>query len=173
MNARGFLGTNASLLSDLSLVMGVLVALTLTIGVVMAVRKKFVIHRWIQSTAVALNVLQVAVIMIGSFARSAAPGIPARLDENYYAVALGHGLLGTATLLFGVFVALRANELVPSFLRFHNYKRFMRTAYALYMTTTALGVGVYVSWYTGKPAEVALQPEPHAAAESSSVLVPL
>src|SRR5262245_25246514 len=101
MNARGFLGTNASLLSDLSLVMGLLVALTLTLGVLMAISKHFKAHRWIQSTAVVLNLIQVATIMLGSFARSAAPGIPSKLGDSYYAVAAAHGLLGTFTLLLG------------------------------------------------------------------------
>jgi plastocyanin len=173
MNARGFLGTSASLLSDLSLVLGVLVALTLTVGIVMAVRKKFKIHRWIQSTAVTLNVVQVAVIMIGSFARSATPGIPARLHEHYFAIAAAHGSLGAITLLFGVFVAVRANELLPGplrLMRFHNFKLFMRTAYALYMTTTAFGVAVYLNWYTGQPTEVVLAPQPET---KRNVVVPM
>ena len=169
MNGRGFLGTNATVLSDLSLVFGVGVALLLTLGVVMARRRKFTVHRWIQSSAVSLNVLQVGLIMLGSFARSAAPGIPARLGEGYYAIAAVHGLAGALTLLFGTFVALRGNELVPGALRFHNYKLFMRTAYGAYMTVTLLGVGLYVTWYTGAPREGALLP----ATQSNEVVVPM
>jgi plastocyanin/uncharacterized membrane protein YozB (DUF420 family) len=174
MNGRGFLGTNASLVSDLSLVMGVLVALTLTVGVVMAVRKKYQIHRWIQSTAVVLNVVQVLLVMVGSFTRSAAPGIPARLGENYYTIALAHGLLGLTTLLLGVFIAIRANELLPpflGFLRFHNFKLFMRTAYCLYMLSTALGVGVYVIWYGPRPEEPIVAPEQTTMA--NEIVVPM
>jgi plastocyanin len=173
MNARGFLGTNASLVSDLSLVLGVLVALTLTVGVIMAVRRKYNIHRWIQSSAVTLNVLQVLTVMVGSFSKSASPGIPSKLNETYYALAVGHGLLGLTTLLLGVFIAIRANELLPPFLRFlrfHNFKLFMRTAYCLYMLSTAAGVALYVTWYTGKPAEpVAAQAE----IKHDEVLVPM
>lgn len=169
MNARGFLGTNASVLSDLSLLFGIGVALLLTIGVVMARKRKLELHRRIQSTAVCLNLLQVALIMVGSFVRSAAPGVPSRLGEAYYAVAAAHGLAGAITVLFGTFVALRANELVPGALRFHNYKLFMRTAYGAYMTVTVLGVGVYLSWYTGSPAEV----RPVAATQSNEVVVPM
>jgi hypothetical protein len=47
-------------------------------------------------------------------------------------------------MLLGIFVVLRGNNLVPSALRFKNYKLFMRTSYALYMLATALGVIVYV-----------------------------
>ncbi|HET6319631.1 MAG TPA: plastocyanin/azurin family copper-binding protein [Chloroflexota bacterium] len=180
MNGRGFLGTNASLVSDLSLVLGILVAVFLTIGVAMAVRKKFHAHRWIQSAAVTLNVLQVAIVMLGSFARSAAPGIPSRLNDSYYAVALGHGLLGLTTLLLGVFIAIRANELLPPFLRklrFHNFKLFMRTAYGLYLLSTALGVSAYVTWYVVKPEEPATAVQTAVQAEAQGqtqdVVVPM
>ena len=169
MNGRGFLGTNATLLSDLSLVFGVGVALLLTLGMVMARRRKFNVHRWIQSAAVALNILQVGLVMLGSFARSAAPGIPARLGEGYYAIAAAHGLAGSLALLFGTFVALRGNELVPSALRFHNFKLFMRTAYGAYMAVTLLGVGLYVTWYTGSPREAA----PLATTQANEVVVPM
>jgi plastocyanin len=172
MLERGFLGTNASLLSDVSLSLGVLVALTLTVGVIMARRKKIQAHRWIQSTAVTLNVMQVLVVMVGSFMKSAAPGVPSRVGEPYYAVAIIHGLLGLGTLLLGVFIAIRANELLPPFLhrlRFHNFKLFMRTAYGLYMLSTALGVAVYFVWYgPGRPAE-----SPRVAAAADEIVVPM
>ena len=169
MNARGFLGSNASVLSDLSLLFGIGVAILLTIGVVMARKRKFEVHRRIQGTAVCLNILQVALIMVGSFVRSAASGVPSRLGEPYYAVATVHGIAGALTVLFGTFVVLRANELVPSSLRFHNYKLFMRTAYGAYMTVTVLGVGLYLTWYTGAPAET----QPVAATQANEVLVPM
>lgn len=151
MNGKGFLGTNASVLADLSLVLGILVALTLTVGMIMAVRKRYEVHRWIQTTAVSFNVLQVLTIMIASFLKSAAPGIPQKLDETYYQAALIHALLGLFTLLFGTFVMLRGNELVPRALKFNNYKLFMRTAYTMYMLVTVLGVWVYVTWYINQP----------------------
>ncbi len=151
MGGRGFLGTNANVLQDISLVLGILVALTLTVGMIMAVRKRYDIHRWIQTTAVTLNVLQVLTIMIASFLKSAAPGIPQKLNETYYQAATIHASLGLITLLFGTFVMLRGNELMPRALKFNNYKLFMRTAYGLYMTITLLGVWVYVTWYITSP----------------------
>ena len=147
MNGRGFLGTDASLTADLSLVFGLAVATLLTIGVLLARQRRIGAHRTVQSLAVALNVLQVTVVMVGSFAKSVAPGLRDQLGDSYIAIAAGHGILGTVTLLFGVFVALRANELVPGFLRFHNYKLFMRTAYGLYMAATLAGVALYANWY--------------------------
>jgi hypothetical protein len=46
---------------------------------------------------------------------------------------------------------LRGNGLVPSALQFRDYKRFMRTSYALYMLATLLGVVVYLTWFVGNP----------------------
>ncbi len=155
MNGKGFLGTNASVLADISLIMGILVALALTAGMLLAVRKRFVAHRWVQTTAVALNIVQVLAIMIASFFKSAAPGIPQKLNETYYQAAAIHALLGLVTLIFGTFVALRGNDLVPRALKFRNYKLFMRTAYGMYMLVTLLGIWVYSVWYVNAPAPVA------------------
>jgi uncharacterized membrane protein YozB (DUF420 family) len=50
-------------------------------------------------------------------------------------------------LLLGIFVVLRGNKLVPKSLRFKKCKPFMRSAYALYMVATLLGVIVYLEVY--------------------------
>src|SRR4029079_11721494 len=140
MNGRGFLGTNASVLSDISLLMGILVALVLTAGMLLAVMKRYTAHRWVQTAAVTINILQVLTIMVASFFKSAAPGIPQKLNETYYQAAAIHALLGVVTLLFGTCVALRGNNLVRRALKFRNYKLFMRTAYAMYILVTLLGI---------------------------------
>ncbi len=168
MNGKGFLGTNASVLADISLIMGILVALTLTVGMLLAVRKRFAVHRWVQTTAVALNIVQVLTIMVASFFKSAAPGIPQKLNETYYLAATIHALLGFATLIFGTFVALRGNELVPRALKFRNYKLFMRTAYSMYMLVTLLGIWVYTVWYINSPAPAA-ESTPAAAGQAQTV----
>jgi len=174
MNGRGFLGTNASVLADISLILGILVALTLTTGMILAMMKRYNVHRWVQTTAVAINVAQVLTIMIASFFKSAAPGIPQRLGETYYYAALIHALIGFTTLIFGTFVALRGNELVPQALKFNNYKLFMRTAYGLYMLVTLLGIWVYATWYinTAPPAVAEGQVQP-VAQRAGELTVPM
>jgi plastocyanin/uncharacterized membrane protein YozB (DUF420 family) len=157
MNGRGFLGTNASVLADITLILGIVVAITLTIGMLLAVRKRYNTHRWVQTTAVTLNAVLVLFYMIGSFFKSAAPGIPQRLNETYYLSPTIHGILGLFTLIFGLFVMLRGNELVPQALKFNNYKLFMRTAYTMYILVTLLGIWVYATWYV-------ISPEPATAA---------
>jgi hypothetical protein len=58
-----------------------------------------------------------------------------------------HALTGAIAFPFGVFVALRGNELVPQALKFNNYKLFMRTAYGLYLVATIIGILVYITWF--------------------------
>ena len=149
LTGAGFLGTRAPLHSDLSLILILFSALLFTIGWRLAVRKKFKIHRWIQTSAVILNTLVVLVVMIASFIIYILPGIPGKLLEGTYGVTTVHAFIGALGLLLGVFVVLRANGLLPKRLRFKNYKLFMRTSYALYMLATLAGVIVYVAVYIG------------------------
>jgi plastocyanin/uncharacterized membrane protein YozB (DUF420 family) len=173
MNGRGFLGTNASVLADISLLMGILVALVLTAGMLLAVMKRYTAHRWVQTAAVTINILQVLTIMVASFFKSAAPGIPQKLNETYYQAAAIHALLGVVTLLFGSFVMLRGNELVPRALRFKNYKLFMRSAYSMYILVTLLGIWVYSVWYLNPPEPAAVAQVQPVAQAQNELTVPM
>lgn len=171
-NAAGFLGTNATNKADLSLVLGFLVAFVLTVGAIMAVRKRYTIHQRIQTVGVLLNLLQVLVVMMGSFADNVSPGIPDELDIDFYQVAAIHAFAGFIAATFGTFVMLRGNKLVPKFLQFNNYKPFMRTAYTLYMVVTLLGVWTYYTWYvkdSDSPPEVVNSIEVQTSALSNQV----
>jgi uncharacterized membrane protein YozB (DUF420 family) len=151
LTGTGFLRTRAPLHSDLSLLLILLSALMFTFGWRLAVRKKFKVHRWIQTGAAILNTLVVLIVMIASFIIYILPGIPNKLLEGTYGVTTVHALIGALGLLLGVFVVLRANQVkfVPKRLRFKNYKLFMRTSYILYMLATLIGVIVYVAVYIG------------------------
>jgi uncharacterized membrane protein YozB (DUF420 family) len=140
-------GTAAPLGAKLSLLTMVLAAVLFTIGWRLAVGKRFEAHRWVQTAAVCLNAIPVLAWMIRSFVRYILPEILARLGQRTYALTTVHALVGALGLILGVFVALRGNELVPARLRFANYKRFMRSAYVLYMLGTLLGAVVYISAY--------------------------
>lgn len=143
LNQPGFLGTHAPFLSDLTLVLILLTAVLFTIGWQMALHKHFEAHRWVQTSSACLNAFVVLVVMLRSFVIHILPGIPAKLLQGDYAVTTVHAIIGASGLLLGIFVVLRGNELVPKSLRFKKYKPFMRTAYALYMGATLMGVIVY------------------------------
>lgn len=144
LNRPGFLGTHAPFISDLSLVLILLTAILFTIGWQLARHKHYKAHRWVQTVAATINAIVVLSVMIYSFVTHILPGIPAKLLEGDYAVTTVHAGVGTIGLVLGIFVVLRANELVPEAWRFSNYKLFMRTSYVLYMLATLLGVTVYV-----------------------------
>ncbi len=143
LNQPGFLGTHAPFISDLTLVLILFTAVLFTVGWQLARHKHYETHRWVQTFSVCLNAIVVLGVMIRSFVVHILPGIPAKFAQGDYAVTTIHAAIGTAGLLFGIFVMLRGNNLVPRSLRFKNYKPFMRTAYALYMIATLLGVIVY------------------------------
>ena len=132
-----------------SLIISVFAAALFTIGWRLAVRKRFAAHRWVQTAAASLNAVLVLSWMVRAFVLYVAPEIPARLGQTSYAVTTVHAAVGAIGLVLGLFVVLRANELVPQALRFSNYKAFMRTSYALYMLGTLLGVVVYLVSYVG------------------------
>ena len=82
--------------------------------------------------------------MISSFVIFILPGIPGKLGESSYGITTIHALVGLVSLVMGVYVVLGGNGLLPKRLRYNNYKRWMRTSYALYMLATLLGVVVYI-----------------------------
>jgi len=143
----GFLGTRATFGPDLALVLILISSTMFTIGWQLAVHKHYEIHRWLQTAAAAINALVVIVVMVGSFWGFTLPKIPAQLAESPVWLTAVHACIGTGALLWGLFVVLRGNRLVPAALRFKNYKLFMRAAYALYMLATLAGLAVYVVTY--------------------------
>lgn len=144
LTTPGFLGTKATLRSDLTLVIILITAVLFTLGFILARRKKYKAHRWVQTSAVIINTVVVVISMVTSYIVHILPGIPSKLSQGDYAVTTAHGLIGAIALLYGLFVMLRGNKLVPKSLQFNNYKLFMRWAYALYMLATLGGVIIYI-----------------------------
>ncbi len=144
-----FVGTAPSFGASFSLAVMLLAAVLFTVGWRLAARKNYQAHRWVQTGAVCLNTVLVLVWMVRRFWLWVRPEIPSKLGQASYAVTTVHAVVGALGVLLGVLVVLRGNELVPQRLRFTNYKPFMRSAYALYMLGTLLGVIVYVVVYGG------------------------
>ncbi len=147
LSQPGFLGTHAPFFPTLLLILVLFTAVLFTIGWQLARHEHYEAHRWVQTVSASINALVVLSIMVRSYVVHILPGIPARLLQGDYAVTTVHAIIGTISLLLGIFVVLRGNKLVPKSLRFKKYKLFMRTAYGLYMLATLLGVFVYVEVY--------------------------
>lgn len=152
LHQPGFLGTSANWAADMTLVVSGLVAFLFTIGVVLAVRGQYTAHRIAQTTAATINAILVLWMMILPYRDFVVPpDNPAMLPESAILTTRIHAVAGAAALIFGLFVTLRGNGLVPAFLQFSNYKAFMRVAYVLYMLATLIGLFVYITWFVGNP----------------------
>jgi uncharacterized membrane protein YozB (DUF420 family) len=139
----------APLGAQVSLVLIIASTALFTIGWRLAVARRYEAHRWVETAAACLNAVVVLAWMIRSFVLYIAPEIPAKLDETSYAVATAHAVVGAIGFVFGMYVVLRGNELVPRAIAFKRYKPFMRSAYALYMLAALAGVILYIVAYVG------------------------
>lgn len=146
MDAPGFLGTEASLGADLALVGSIIVALAFSVGAWLALRGRYEAHRWVQTGGAALNALLVFGLMIPSLL-SVDPAENVDLPASAFLYMTGHEIIGAIALIFGLYVVLRGNNLVPERLKFNNYKPYMRWAYGLYIAATLIGVAVYAVLY--------------------------
>lgn len=147
LHQPGFLGTRANFAADMTLILMLGILALFTVGVFLARRGRYETHRWVQTTAALLNAGLVLWMMILPFRDFVIQDKGGPRPAIFYTITSLHALAGASALLFGLFVVLRGNELVPRALKFRNYKGFMRVAYGLYFLATTLGVLVYVVWF--------------------------
>jgi uncharacterized membrane protein YozB (DUF420 family) len=147
LHMPGFLGTNANFAADMTLVLMLLVGVMFTIGFMLARKKKYETHRWVQTSAAILNAILVLWLMVLPFRDFVIRDVGGPRNGIFYTLTILHAAIGAIAFPFGIFVVLRGNKLVPKFLQFSNYKLFMRTAYVLYMTAIFFGVLVYIVWF--------------------------
>jgi uncharacterized membrane protein YozB (DUF420 family) len=130
---HGFLGTGATFAADFNLVAHVVMGLVLIGGAVLARRRKYTAHKYVPS-----------------FRSQVEPGIPGRLNMVYYGPATAHAGAGVIAQVLGIYViAAAGTNLVPSRLRFDNYKAWMRTLLFLWWAVVLLGIATYYVWYMG------------------------
>lgn len=151
LHRPGFLGTAANLAADMTLVMMLIIAAMFTLGMVLALQKKYEAHRWVQTTGALLNLGMVLWMMVLPFRDFVVKDLGGPRPTIFYVVTAIHALAGISAVVFGLFVVLRGNNLMVKPLRFKRYKPFMRIAYGLYMTATLLGIVVYLTWFTAIP----------------------
>jgi plastocyanin len=126
------------------------IALGLSFGAVLARRKHFRAHGWVQAMLVFANLALIASAMVPSLRRQAPSTVLPWL----------HAGVGTAAELTAIYVvAVAGLGWIPQQLRFTNYKRWMRVTLFLWWTTFGLGAGLYYSWNGG----AAVKPAPAAS----------
>jgi uncharacterized membrane protein YozB (DUF420 family) len=146
-HSPGFLGTKANLAADVTLVIMLLTAALFSVGFYLARKERFDTHKWVQTLAALLNLIMVLWMMILPFRDFIVRDQGGPREGFFYTVTMLHALIGLSATIFGLFVVLRGHNLMPQFLRFQNYKPYMRVAYSLYIAATLFGVAVYLAWF--------------------------
>ena len=138
---NGFLTTEASFLSDISLVSTILLGLVAAFGGIQAKRKKFSTHCPVMATAAMLNWLPVLVVMIPSWL-GVVQGTEQLASGLYANVPVFHGILGGLTQLLMTYTVTRMYwiESLPP----QKPIWLMRTTIFLWILTVLGGIGVYL-----------------------------
>jgi uncharacterized membrane protein YozB (DUF420 family) len=145
---KGFLGTGATFGADLNLVVQLIMGVALLAGALLAKHKRYRAHGICQTTVLLLNVLMIALVMWPSFQQQVKPTLSKVHHKWYYEVAIMHAALGVTAELLGLYIVIVAGtELLPRWLRFNNWKWWMRTELVLWMIVLLNGVGTYCAWY--------------------------
>jgi uncharacterized membrane protein YozB (DUF420 family) len=144
----GFLGTGATFGADLNLVVQLIMGVALLGGAVLARQKRYTAHGICQSTVLLLNLVMIGLVMWPSFQQQVKPALSRVLRKRYYEVAATHAVLGIAAELLGLYIVLVAGtNVVPQWLRFKNWKWWMRAELVLWAIALGSGVGTYCAWY--------------------------
>lgn len=145
---KGFLGTGATFGADLNLVVQLIMGGTLSVGWVLAKRKRYRAHGICQTTVLLLNLLMIALVMWPSFQQQVKPKLSRAFHHVYYTVATIHAVLGIAAEFLGLYIVLVAGtSLLPEWLRFKRWKRWMRIELVLWLLVLLGGIGTYYAWY--------------------------
>jgi uncharacterized membrane protein YozB (DUF420 family) len=144
---KGFLGTGATFEVDLNLLVQLLMGAALLAGVVLAKQKRYRAHGICQTTVLLMNSLMIGLVMWPSFRRQGSPTFP-RIVHRYYAAPMVHAAMGMTAELLGLYIVLVAGtNVLPAWLRFRNWKQWMRTEFVLWLIVVTSGVWTYYAWY--------------------------
>ena len=148
LSSEGFLHTGATFQADLNLVAQLVMGMTLIGGAVLAKRNRYTAHGICQATVLLLNLVLIGMVMWPSFQQQGRPSLHRVFHKSYYTVAALHALLGITAEALGLYIVIVAGtKLVPQWVRFKNWKLWMRTELILWWFVVLTGVGTYYMWY--------------------------
>ncbi|MGP0096932.1 MAG: DUF420 domain-containing protein [Terriglobales bacterium] len=147
-SAKGFLGTGATFGADFNLVVQLLMGLALLAGALLARHKRYRAHGICQTTVLLLNLLMIGLVMWPSFHQQVRPALYKVLHKWYYEAAAMHAILGITAELLGLYIVIVAGtNVLPQWLRFKNWRRWMRAELVLWAVVLLSGVVTYCAWY--------------------------
>jgi uncharacterized membrane protein YozB (DUF420 family) len=145
---KGFLVTGAPFTADFNLVMQLILGAALIAGVFFAKQKRFRAHGICQTTVLLVNLLMIGLVMVPSFQQQVRPAFPRVFHRFYFAMAMTHALVGIAAETLGLYIVVVAGtNLLPQWLCFTHWKRWMRAEAVFWSIVLVSGVGTYYAWY--------------------------
>jgi uncharacterized membrane protein YozB (DUF420 family) len=146
--ANDFLGTGATFGADLNLVVQLIMGAALLTGALLAKHKRYRAHAICQTTVLLLNLLMIGLVMWPSFAQQVEPAPSKVFHKWYYQAAAIHATLGIIAELLGLYIVIVAGtNVLPQWLRFTCWRRWMRAELVLWAIVLLSGVGTYCAWY--------------------------
>jgi uncharacterized membrane protein YozB (DUF420 family) len=143
LEVPGFLGTNASLLSDLSLILCLISLILFVIAGFQAKNRQFKKHCPTQTIALILVILAVVLFMSPVYTQqyeSTSAGLSPFLPNGLVSL---HAGLGGLTLLYGVYVTLVGYRVFKS----KHKKLLMQIASVLFIILNISGIVIYLNLY--------------------------
>ena len=145
---KGFLGTGAPFGADLNLVAQLVMGIALIAGAILARYKRYRAHRICQTSVLLLNLLMIGLVMWPSFQQQVKPALSKAFHKWYYKVAIIHAALGIGAELLGLYIVIVAGtNVLPQWLRFKDWKLWMRAELVLWTIVLVSGVATYYAWY--------------------------
>lgn len=160
---HGFLGLGGTPDADLNLVVQLVVGLLLLFGMMLARIRQIPLHRLVQTVSLIVAFGFIASVMVPSFKKQVLPHVFSKIGEGFYTWATVHALVGCIAVLLAVYVLFSAGtNLLPTKLRFTNYKLWMRTTLVVWWVALLLGIGTYHRWYAAGGTPATALPSPNS-----------
>lgn len=149
--AAGFLGTNADLVADITLLAYILLIIPgMLAGWFFARRKMYEpAHKYTMTLIMMINWVLIIFIMGVSYSRGVAPSMPAGIPQPVNLFPTIHLITGAIAQLMATYLVLRMwfEDVLPAALKVKRIKRYMRFTLAMWLTTALLGIVIYLFWY--------------------------
>lgn len=155
MDSPGFLGTQATMLRDVTLLVEIGFYLVLCAGVAAQLKGQYKWHDWLQTPVVLLNLAFIGLVMLPAF--SGVTGqLPGRLNDVPVMVPVIHGLLGTIAQGLAIYCLLAGLKYLPRKIGILRY--WMWAAFVAWTATVFFGVSTYVIWYAAPTSPTPTEP---------------
>jgi plastocyanin/uncharacterized membrane protein YozB (DUF420 family) len=157
MFQSGFLGTDASFITDLTLLLEIIFFIAICVGVAAQRRGQFKLHDWIQTPVVILNLFLILFVMASSFVgQRVLSTLPQRPSDAYYWVVALHAALGLAAEGLAIYALLAGHQILPR--RIGRLRYWMWATFGLWTAALVAGVATYYVWYMQTPEPVTAVP---------------